>query len=86
LIREAIDRIILKPVGVLKGDDELVPVLKARLTKREYKLLLAMSEGLSQEETFERLKLDNQSYLQLLNKLNKKLNQERIKQELSDYA
>jgi len=86
LIREAIDRIILKPVGLLKGDDELVPVLKARLTKREYKLLLAMSEGLSQEETFERLKLDNQSYLQLLNKLNKKLNQERIKQELSDYA
>ena len=86
MIREAIDRIILKPVGLLKGDDELVPVLKARLTKREYKLLLAMSEGLSQEETFERLKLDNQSYLQLLNKLNKKLNQERIKQELSDYA
>ena len=86
MIREAIDRIILKPVGVLKGDDELVPVLKARLTKREYKLLLALSEGLSQEETFEKLKLDNQSYLQLLNKLTKKLNQERIKQELSDYA
>jgi len=86
LIREEIERIILKPVGVLKGDDELVPVLKARLTKREYKLLLALSEGLSQEETFEKLKLDNQSYLQLLNKLTKKLNQERIKQELSDYA
>ncbi len=86
MIREEIERIILKPVGVLKGDDELVPVLKARLTKREYKLLLALSEGLSQEETFEKLKLDNQSYLQLLNKLTKKLNQERIKQELSDYA
>ena len=86
MIREEIERIILKPVGVLKGDDELVPVLKARLTKREYKLLLALSEGLSQEEIFEKLKLDNQSYLQLLNKLTKKLNQERIKQELSDYA
>jgi len=72
---------IKKIVFPLKEGKELELALKAKLTKKEYKLLNALSTNTTQELK-ERLKLNNKSYQLLYDKLVKKLNQERIKQEL----
>jgi len=84
MIRETVEGLIRKLVGTLKEEEELLPVLKARLTKREYKLLLGCAQGESQEEIMQGLKLDRESYDALYAKLGKKLNQEKLKQELVD--
>ena len=84
MIRETVEGLIRKLVGTLKEEEELLPVLKARLTKREYKLLLGHAKGESQEEIMQGLKLDSESYDTLYEKLSKKLNQEKLKQELVD--
>ena len=82
MIRKMVEQYIKKLVGVIKEEGELLTVLKARLTKREYKLLLGVAEGLSPEEIMQKLKLDVESYQALDAKLLKKLNQEKLKQEL----
>ena len=75
---------IRKLIGVPKEPEALQQVLKARLTKREYKLLTAWAEGLEETEISSRLKLDSEQYSVLSEKLIKKLNQEKLKQELVD--
>ena len=75
---------IRKLVGVLKEPEALQQVLKARLTKREYKLLAAWAEGSEETEISSKLKLDSEQYSVLSEKLIKKLNQEKLKQELVD--
>jgi len=82
MIEKTVKNYIKKLVGTLKEEAELLPVLKARLTKREYKLLLGAAEGLGPEEIMQKLKLDTESYQALDAKLLKKLNQEKLKQEL----
>ena len=84
MIREEIAKHIRKLVGTLQADDVLASVLKARLTKREYKLLTAWAEGISPEEISQKLKLDEATYKELSAKLIKKLNQEKLKQELAE--
>lgn len=82
MIREELNKYIRKLAGELKDSKELTLVLKARLTKREYKMLLAWAEDSSKEMISGKLKLDNESYARLSQKLIKKLNQEKLKQEL----
>lgn len=84
MIQQTITKHIRKLVGSLKEEAALLPVLKARLTKREYKLLLGWAAGSSEEAISEILKLDKESYVALSEKLIKKLNQEKLKQELVD--
>ncbi len=84
MTREVVETYIRKLVGRLKEESELVLVLKARLTKREYKLLQGIAGGLSEEALLEKLKLDKERYSVLHDKLVKKLNQEKLKQELTD--
>jgi DNA-binding CsgD family transcriptional regulator len=84
LIHKEIEKHIRKLVGTLKEEEALTSVLKARLTKKEYKLLLGWAEGTAIEEISKRLKLDEESYGTLSEKLIKKLNQEKLKQELVD--
>ncbi len=69
-----------------KTDKELKLALKAKLTKRELKLLTALCRGLSKEEINLQLRLDNSAYTLLYNKLVKKLNQEKVKQAICDYS
>jgi len=82
MIRDRVAGYIKKLIGTLKEEQDLLKVLKARLTKREYKLLLGLAEGLAPEEIMQKLKLDRDSYKMLDAKLLKKLNQEKLKQEL----
>jgi len=82
MIRDRVAGYIKKLIGTLKEEQDLLKVLKARLTKREYKLLLGLAEGLAPEEIMQKLKLDKDSYKMLDAKLLKKLNQEKLKQEL----
>jgi len=72
-------RILIKP---LKEEKELKEVLKVKLTKKEFKLLKSWADGTSQDEVSEKLNLDEERYGELSIKLIKKLNQEKIKQEL----
>jgi len=71
-------------VHPLKSADELELVLKAKLTKRELKLLKAWACDLSQEDVLNSLKLTNEDYDNLSTKLIKKINQEKVKQALYD--
>ena len=84
MIQQTLKKHIRKLVGTLKEEEALLPVLKARLTKREYKLLLGWAAGSSEDDMAKILKLDKESYAVLSEKLIKKLNQEKLKQELVD--
>jgi len=74
-IRKELNSQIRKLVRPLKDDENLVSVLKLRLTKKEYKILI---KNASKEE----LNMDLESFNKAKAKLTKKLNQEKLKQEL----
>jgi len=82
MIQNELRKHIRKLVGIPKEEESLRQVLKARLTKREYKLLTGWAQGLSVEEISQKLKLEGAAYTELSAKLIKKLNQEKLKQEL----
>ena len=77
-----IEKHINKLVNPLKNEDELLSSLKIKLTKKELKLLKAWAEGIDIEEVQKQLNLDEERYKELSTKLIKKLNQEKIKQEI----
>ena len=66
----------------LKSGLELELALKAKLTKKELKLLKALSSGLSKEDIQKELNFSEQEFLRVNSNLVKKLNQERVKQAL----
>jgi hypothetical protein len=72
-------RILVHP---LKNEEELNEVLKVKLTKKEFKLLKAWAEETPVEQIEEKLNLDETRYAELSSKLIKKLNQEKLKQEI----
>ena len=78
---------ILKPLSTTLHDETtLIPILKRRLTKKEYKLLTARAEGESSEERMrEKLALDTERHEILWQKIVKKLNNDTIKRELYSY-
>ncbi|MEA3491215.1 MAG: hypothetical protein U9R27_04875 [Campylobacterota bacterium] len=76
---EANINILIKP---LKSEEDLIPILRKRLTKKEYKLLQMIAEERDQIENAKLLNLNNEQYILLRRKLVKKLNQEKLKQEL----
>lgn len=82
MLTKELQKHIRKLVGTPKDEEEIKLVLKARLTKREFKLLSAWSEDLSREEIDTMLKLGDDEQSNLSKKLIKKLNQEKFKQEL----
>ena len=81
LINE-LEKQIRKLIKPLKMEEELIEVLRKRLTKKEYKLLNSIVLQKSELETITLLNLDKGSYDKLCIKLTKKLNQEKLKQEL----
>ena len=81
-LNEEIEKHIKKLVYPLKETEELLEVLKVKLTKKELKLLKSWAEGLSQEVIQTNLHLDEEHYGELSTKLIKKLNQEKIKQAM----
>ena len=66
----------------VKEEDELLEVLKVKLTKKEFKLLKYWADDITQEKIQSALNLDEERYGELSTKLIKKLNQEKIKQAM----
>ncbi|MFT7879148.1 MAG: hypothetical protein ABXS91_02030 [Sulfurimonas sp.] len=81
-LREETEKHIRKLILPLKEEQELKEVLKVRLTKKELKLLQGWADGTSQAELITELHLDEEKYGELSTKLIKKLNQEKLKQEI----
>jgi hypothetical protein len=81
LVQE-VQKHIRKLILPLKEEDALREVLKVRLTKKEYKLLQGWSEETPSTEIMVSLNLDEEKYGELSAKLIKKLNQEKLKQEM----
>ena len=76
---------IEKLVGTLKSEEELREVLKRKFTKKEFKVFVAIEEGKSFQEAKELIKEEEDERVETLYKTAcKKLNQERIKQELAE--
>ncbi len=74
-IRKELNTKIRKLVRPLKDDEYLISVLKIRLTKKEYKILI---HNASNKE----LNMNLENFNKAKDKLTKKLNQEKLKQEL----
>jgi len=83
-LNKEIQKHIKKLINPLKEQDELLEVLKVKLTKKELKLLKAWANKTPQEEVQAKLSLDEEHYGELSTKLIKKLNQEKIKQAMCD--
>lgn len=71
-----------KLVGTLKEEEELKEVLKKKFTKKEYKVFVAIESGVTKEEIAQDVHGDLQRVDELYKAACKKLNQEKIKQEL----
>jgi len=81
-LNEEIKKHIKKLMYPLKEPEELLEVLKVKLTKKELKLLKSWADGSSTDEILKNLQLDEERYGELSTKLIKKLNQEKIKQAM----
>ena len=81
-LRDYALRLIRKPVFPLAEEARLNLILKARLTKKEYKIFLAHAKGEDIEQLKEKLKLNQARYQSLCRSIEEKLNKESIKQQL----
>ncbi len=81
-INQEIEKHIKKLVNPLKDEEELLAVLKLKLTKKELKLLKSWANNTSANDIQTNLNLDEKHYGELSTKLIKKLNQEKIKQAI----
>jgi len=77
-----IEKHINKLVNPLKEEEELLAVLKVKLTKKELKLLKSWAQEIPASEIQVNLNLDEEHYGELSSKLIKKLNQEKTKQAI----
>lgn len=81
---ESLTTHIDKIVGILKDEEELKEVLKRKFTKKEYKVFVAFEEGNSLEDVKKLVGEDEERINELYKSACKKLNQEKIKQELCE--
>ena len=67
----------------LKSEDEIVEILKKRLTKKEFKYYMMKMEGVEKELMQKELKADDERFDEIETTTIKKLNAEKLKYELS---
>jgi len=82
VLRDEVERHIRKLIQPLKDEDKLTKVLKVKLTKKEFKVLNCWAKEESIKELLEKMEMDEERYGELSVKLIKKLNQEKLKQEI----
>jgi len=82
-LQQYIISVVTHPRLPLKDEASLKEVLKRRLTKKEYKILDVLAYSKNTEEVCTKLKLDADRYNEIVTVLIKKLNQEKLKQELA---
>ena len=81
-LRDEVENHIRKLITPLKDENELKAVLKVKLTKKEFKVLNCWANDDEIAPLLEKLSMDEERYGQLSVKLIKKLNQEKLKQEM----
>ena len=81
-LRNEVENHIRKLINPLKDEDDLKAVLKVKLTKKEFKVLNCWANNEEVQPLLEKLSLDEERYGDLSVKLIKKLNQEKLKQEM----
>ncbi len=81
-LQKLLERFIRKVSFPLKEGKELELALKAKLTKKEFKLFKALNQALTKEQICKELKLSTKEYETIYTKMQKKLNLERVKQAL----
>ncbi len=79
---EELQKDINKLVGELKSGDELLEVLKRKLTKKEFKYYKLKIDNASKEQMMDELKCDEERLEEIAKQTVLKLNQEKIKKEL----
>lgn len=79
---EELQKDINKLVGELKSGEELLEVLKRKLTKKEFKYYKMKIDGISKEDMKQELKCDDERFDEIAKHTLLKLNQEKIKKEL----
>jgi len=84
ILQEEIKKHIKILVHPLKEEEALKLALKAKLTKKEFKLLNAWADYTDIDALKNKLNLDEERYRTLSEKLIKKLNQEKVKQAICD--
>lgn len=67
----------------LKSEDEIIEILKKRLTKKEFKYYMMRLESVEKELMMKELKTDTQRFDDIEKTTIKKLNAEKLKHELS---
>jgi|GEM_PF-1092233 hypothetical protein len=67
----------------LKSEDEVLEILKKRLTKKEYRYYMMKMEGTAKELIQKELKCDDERFNEIEATTIKKLNAEKLKHELS---
>lgn len=67
----------------LKSEDEIIEILKKRLTKKEFKYYMMRLESAEKELMMKELKADTQRFDDIEKTTIKKLNAEKLKHELS---
>ena len=77
-----LEKDINKIVGTLKSEEQLVEVLKKKLTKKEFKFYKLKIQNTSVETICAELHCDNTRYEEIKKQTILKLNQEKIKKEL----
>ncbi len=82
-LRNEVIGLIRKPDRSLKNGKELYLALKARLTKKELGVLIDKTKNIPQQETMQRLHIDKDRYEDIVTNLDKKLNNEKVKQSIS---
>jgi hypothetical protein len=81
-LKDELERQIRKLIKPLKEEDELATILKVKLTKKEFKIFKNWANSENITELLEKLSIDDKRYSSLKEKLIKKLNQEKFKQEI----
>ncbi len=82
-LTDEVTKHIKKLLYPLKNEKDLQSILKSKLTKKEFKILQAWANKEKPSLLKERLKIDEDRYKELSLKIIKKLNQEKLKQEIS---
>jgi hypothetical protein len=79
-----LEGIVETPPGRWRSRPEIDSVLRRRLTKKEYRLLVAEVEGAPLPPLMEKLRLDGTRMRRLQENIRRKLNRETIRNELCE--
>jgi len=81
-LRDELERHIRKLIKPLKYEEDLNSILKVKLTKKEFKIFKAWANSEDLSALLKKLSIDDERYNILKEKLIKKINQEKFKQEV----